>query len=181
MAGLLPSQMMLYTVRQSNRDIVRRPRELPKMMQVLIMEDEIDQANLLGEIVSRAGHEVAVSYSGIEAFALLQDQHFDAVLTDIYVIEDGHVGPSNGGLFLINKIRAWRREGAPDWVYALKIIAITGALGHASKILELADEFGADLCFQKPVNPKLILDAITRDPDEKIRTKEDYQLLKFTT
>ncbi|MFT3665226.1 ATP-binding protein [Piscinibacter sp.] len=50
---------------------------------VLIVDDEIDIAEILGEIVQHAGHAAVLANSGEQALAQLAAQPFDLVMTDL--------------------------------------------------------------------------------------------------
>lgn len=149
------------------------------MAKILIMEDDLDQGSLLTALLVNAGHQTELAYTGGEAWAILQHEPFDTVLTDIYVNTVSDTARSNGGLFLINKIRFWKRKDAPEWVHRLKIVAMTGAVGVPGDILQLATEFGADVCLRKPAALPDILEAVEPLPFDKSSIAKKSELLKF--
>lgn len=50
---------------------------------VLVIDDEVDVADLNAEMLKRAGYDVTVAYDGQSGLALLQKHSFDAVLSDL--------------------------------------------------------------------------------------------------
>jgi CheY-like chemotaxis protein len=54
-----------------------------KGLRILLVEDHIDTASLLGKLLRRFGHDVAIANSRGEALRLAQDGSFDVMLSDI--------------------------------------------------------------------------------------------------
>lgn len=54
-----------------------------KMLRILVIDDEEDICNILGNFFSRDGHDVKVVNSGAEALKILKTENFDLVLTDL--------------------------------------------------------------------------------------------------
>lgn len=130
------------------------------MAKILIMEDDAEQAKMLGELLKADGHHIETAYTGGEAWAILQTRPFDVLLTDMRVPSPIGTNRSSGGLALIVQIRRAKGETVPAWIPALRIIAISGAGIYAPGSLDLAGNFGADMALQKPVGAKDLLAAI---------------------
>ena len=52
---------------------------------VLIVDDDLDSAELLQELLQGAGHEVAIAHDGTRAIALATALHPEVVLLDIHL------------------------------------------------------------------------------------------------
>jgi CheY-like chemotaxis protein len=130
------------------------------MISVLIMEDDVELADSFRATLMEAGHDVTVTHNGAAAWDILMRQPHDVVLTDLYIARDRNAERGAGGLSLVGKIRAARREGDPAWMKDMRVVVITGAAFVAESSLQLALELGADLCLQKPVDPDVILAAV---------------------
>ncbi len=102
-------------------------------MKILIVDDEVQVANLLAESVQLQGHEAIVAVSGAEGLALLEERRPDAIFLDL-------VMPEMSGIEVLRRIRATHP--------ALPVIVITG---HASATqIEEAKRLGATDCVVKP-------------------------------
>lgn len=62
------------------------------------MDDEPDVCELIAGTLKREGYECSVAYTGEEAITLLEDRHFDLVMTDIMM-------PGMSGIDLLNVIK----------------------------------------------------------------------------
>ena len=80
-------------------------------MRIMIVDDEIQVAEMLAESVTRQGHEAIVVSNGLEGLSVINHRSFDAVFLDI-------VMPKLNGIELLRRIR----ERHP----ALPVIVITG-------------------------------------------------------
>jgi PAS domain S-box-containing protein len=58
-------------------------RRKPAAGRILIVDDERDIAEMLGEIVEREGHVAVIAADGPDALARLDDEAFDLVITDL--------------------------------------------------------------------------------------------------
>jgi len=52
-------------------------------MRVLVVDDNVDAADMMGQLIGLRGHEVAVAYDGARALALAREKPFELVLLDI--------------------------------------------------------------------------------------------------
>jgi CheY-like chemotaxis protein len=119
---------------------------------VLVVDDNEDAANMLGELLEDAGHEVRTAYSGMEALRAAHTFLPDVVLLDIGL-------PDMDGYDVARRLRASRAGGA-------KIAALTGwAQPHSADESEAA---GIDVHLVKPASLQAIEDVIgsvePRDP-----------------
>ncbi len=127
----------------------RATESTPKTPRVLVVDDESPVCHLLTEVLSGEGYDCRGCLSGEEALQLLQDAHFDAVLTDIRM-------PGMGGLDLLTRARAQypdlaflmitaendvrvgieaMKRGATD--YVLKPFQIESVIGSVERALRL--------------------------------------------
>lgn len=112
-------------------------------MKILIVDDEIEVANLLAESVKLQGHEAIVAVSGAEGLALLEQIRPDAVFLDL-------VMPEMSGIEVLRRIRVADQS--------LPVIVITG---HASSAqIDEARRLGITDCIQKPFILKHLNDAL---------------------
>lgn len=61
----------------------RENEQQPGGAQILIVDDEADVAELTAEILNRAGYQTVVEVDATRAIARLQEQRFDAILSDL--------------------------------------------------------------------------------------------------
>jgi CheY-like chemotaxis protein len=86
-------------------------------LHLLVVEDHVDSAELLAELLQHVGHTVRVATTASDAIAIATEQRFDVVLSDVGL-------PDASGYWLMTELRDR---------FALKGIAVTGA-GRASDI-----------------------------------------------
>jgi two-component system OmpR family response regulator len=109
-------------------------------LKVLCVDDNEDAADTLGEILSIAGHDVAVCHDGASALATVEAGFRpDVAVLDISM-------PGIDGCQLASALRAERDEDD------LLLVAVT-ALGDYRSLERMADS-GFDLHFTKPVMPE---------------------------
>lgn len=113
------------------------------LQHVLLADDDPEVAWFLGRSMTRAGFKVTTCGDGVEAIALLENQSFDVLITDIQM-------PRLNGLALIE----WVHDHRPE----LRIIAITGF--GSSTVKEVSLSKGASLYLEKPVDPRLLIDVL---------------------
>ena len=112
-------------------------------MKILIVDDEIQVANLLAESVKLQGHEAIVAVNGADGLALLEQRCPDAVFLDL-------VMPEMNGIEVLRLIRAAHQS--------LPVIVITG---HATSAqIDEAKRLGITDCIQKPFVLKHLNDAL---------------------
>jgi CheY-like chemotaxis protein len=114
---------------------------------ILIIDDDAAVSRTLSLILARAGYEVTTASSGRKGLALLADNDFDLVLTDIIM-------PELDGIEAIRKIRTDHP--------GLRVIAMSGG-GQIDKadFLHMARALGADEVLEKPVRGQKLLELVS--------------------
>ena len=116
------------------------------MDSVLIIEDDEFVQNMLKQTFERAGYEVATASNGRIGIQLYKSKPFDVVITDLIM-------PDMEGIETISILR----KTNPD----IKVIAISGGGRNSpDDYLHLAEKLGAARTFTKPVDRKLLLEAV---------------------
>ncbi|MDQ1265334.1 MAG: Response regulator [Bacteroidota bacterium] len=103
---------------------------------ILVVEDELTNAILLKRILIKAGYSVVVAHNGIDALKHLDNERFDAILTDWMM-------PQIDGIELIRQVRE-RISPMPF------IIMITALVSEGARTYAL--ESGADDYIAKPID-----------------------------
>jgi signal transduction histidine kinase/CheY-like chemotaxis protein len=123
---------------------------------VLVVDDNQDAADSLGELLGAMGLGVQVAYSGEQALQAAAARHFDAAVLDIGM-------PGMDGCDLARRLRQW--PGLED----LTLIALTG-WGQDSDRARFASA-GFDHHLLKPVDADALLDLLQRAPGAGRRAK----------
>lgn len=126
------------------------------MAKILVLDDELSILLMIKKMLEKAGHEVSLALNGKEGLELFEKDRPDMLITDIIM-------PEKEGLETIFELRRKYPE--------LKIIAISGG-GRISPdgYLPGAKLLGADMTFQKPLDQKEFLQAVSQllnKPEEK--------------
>ena len=131
------------------------------MAKILLMEDDEDLATVLDELLTAENHTVTTCRSATEAFALISQERFDILITDIIVIQDDKPVP-DGGISLISRLRGALSWNLEPWMKTMPIIAISGAIQNQgmSDLLKISRDLGADMTLGKPTDTKDLLQAI---------------------
>ena len=111
---------------------------------VLVVDDNEDAANMLGELLEDAGHEVRTAYTGIEALRAAEAFRPDVVLLDIGL-------PDLDGYEVARRLRAGRARAA-------KIAALTG--WAQPREAHRSEAAGIDVHLVKPASLQAIEDVI---------------------
>ena len=120
-----------------------RPHGRP--LRILVVDDEVEIAEILCEILGDAGHHVALAHGGEEALQRLADGGFDAVLTDLKM-------PGMDGPALYRQIELRYPQ------LARRVIAITGdTLG--GEVQRFVQTSGVPV-IDKPFDPDEIITRI---------------------
>ncbi|MCU0723113.1 MAG: sigma-54 dependent transcriptional regulator [Planctomycetes bacterium] len=131
-------------------------------MKVLLADDEKSIRLTLGDDLEAAGHDVKAAADGREATALLDQERFDVLITDIKM-------PGVTGIELLSKAK----ETAPD----IEVILITG-FGTIESAVE-AMKLGAYDYILKPfLNEKIVallekIERLKRLTEENVRLREE--------
>jgi CheY-like chemotaxis protein/anti-sigma regulatory factor (Ser/Thr protein kinase) len=134
------------------------------MSTILIVEDDRMTRHVLQSVLNGAGYSTRVASDGVEALEVLQAQHFDLLLLDVWM-------PRMNGLDLLAKLRA--RESRP------RVIVMTS--DDAPETLLKAVREQAFKYVHKPVQPAELLETIRTAlaapelmPIEVISAKPDW-------
>ena len=111
---------------------------------VLLVEDDSDLRDMLGQTLQRAGFTVVTAVHGADALTKLRTLDADIVVTDILM-------PEMDGFELIRALRA-------KWPQ-LPIVAMSG-IDDTPNFRNLALKFGAKAALSKPVNRAHLVDLI---------------------
>ena len=126
---------------------------------ILVVDDERNQREILGSILTDEGYRTLLAGSGQEALDTLEREHLDLVLTDL-------VMPGMTGEDLIDAILL-KSPGIP--------IILNSAYGTVQTAVE-AIKRGAFYYFEKPVDRARLLIIIER-AIENLRLKESHRAL----
>jgi signal transduction histidine kinase len=110
---------------------------------VLVVDDNADAAQMLGELMQLAGHEVVVAYEGKQALELAAEDAYDVAILDIGL-------PGMDGYELAARLRAARA--------ARTLIAVTGYGQERDRTM--TRDAGFDRHFVKPVDTAELLEAV---------------------
>jgi DNA-binding response OmpR family regulator len=114
-------------------------------MRLLLIEDDVNVAQVLSDTFEKQGHVLKVFHSGEEGLAELNRERPDAVLLDLRL-------PKMGGLDILRQIRSRDTE--------LPVIIVTGYPDH--KDIAEAMRLGVTDVVQKPYVLKHFSEALTR-------------------
>lgn len=101
----------------------------------------------LEKALQGGGHQVLTAESGKQALPLIEREHVDLVLTDIYM-------PEGDGLELLMEIR--RRAVRPA------IIAMSSTTLGPKNMLQVAQKMGARIILPKPFDATQLLAAVEK-------------------
>ncbi|HZS07158.1 MAG TPA: response regulator [Blastocatellia bacterium] len=113
---------------------------------ILVAEDNADLRQLYTFVLATKGFKVRGAVDGEEAYAVMQKERPDALLTDIFM-------PNMDGVELIRQVRG------DDQFTDLPVVAMS-AFGDEN--LSQACEAGANETLAKPFEPDELFDALLR-------------------
>ena len=113
---------------------------------VLIIEDNVDMADTLRELLERRNHEVVVAHNGAEGVEMARELHPRVIVCDIGL-------PGMSGY---DVCRTLRSDDAFQKTY---LIALTGYAEPDDA--ERAQAAGFDTHLTKPVNPDVVVQMVT--------------------
>jgi two-component system, NtrC family, response regulator HydG len=116
---------------------------MTRSLRVLIVDDDKDNANSLGELFELEGHRPLVVYDGSSAVAAYIKEDFDIAFMDVMM-------PGKNGVESFFEIRSLRPTA--------KVYMMTGY--SVEQLLQQALDGGAMGVFSKPVNLYRILEAV---------------------
>jgi CheY-like chemotaxis protein len=118
---------------------------------VLIVDDNEDLAENLGEVLSDEGYECAIAHCGNAAIARLRESDFDLVITDL------RMSPGDG----LAVVEAVRQRSATT-----PIVVMTAFAGELH--IDTAQRAGVTTVVAKPVDPgkliQLVRGQLDREP-----------------
>jgi two-component system chemotaxis sensor kinase CheA len=94
---LVENALKVSSVPLGNSNIEDEESDKPKLT-ILVVDDSITSRSLIRNIVESAGYIVKTAVDGLEAYSLLQGEHFNLVISDIEM-------PRMNGFELTTKIR----------------------------------------------------------------------------
>jgi carbon storage regulator CsrA len=118
----------------------------------LVVEDDANESHLLAGILRMSGYAVQTARDGLEALELLKKNRPDFVLMDMNM-------PRCDGPTALASIRS-----NPQW-RGLRVFAVTGCT--RDEIGEGVDDLGVERWFQKPVDPEVLLDAMSESKESQ--------------
>jgi len=125
------------------------------MAKILCVDDEPNVVALKSAILQAAGHTVATATSATEAIHKLEQDNYDAVVTD------WRLGDANGrAIVQAAKARA-----------TLPVVVVSGYVAEAFQAAEPL----ADLYLEKPVNPEelvTIVNELLKGPARAVSTEQ---------
>ena len=110
------------------------------MARILCVDDEANIANLKCAILEHAGHTATPATSAREAIELMQNQEFDAIVTD------WRLGSSSGH----SVVMAAKHRGSTP------VVVVSGYVGEAYQAAKPL----ADLYLEKPANPEELVTIV---------------------
>jgi len=117
------------------------------MAQILVIDDDDQLLKLIKTTLGKAGHDVLVASNGVQGLALLKQQLFDVVITDIIM-------PEKDGIEVIMAMFQANNRTA--------VIAISGGSQRldAAELLETARVMKVAMVIPKPIILSELLQAI---------------------
>ena len=116
-------------------------------LKLLVVDDNVDAADLLAMFLESSGHEVVVRYSSTDALEKAAVEKYDVFLLDIGL-------PDMDGNQLARRLRASSQSAHAT------LIAVTGYGQEYDKESSIAAGF--DYYFVKPANPKLLVELLAK-------------------
>lgn len=102
---------------------------------VLLIDDDVNHAEIAGEVLQRADYDVTLAHSGGDGLRKFGEREFDVVLTDLRL-------PDTDGMEVLKRIKASDADA--------QVIIITG-FGSVEKAVD-AMQLGAFSFLEKPLN-----------------------------
>jgi PAS domain S-box-containing protein len=150
------SEFTLRVPRASERPTIVRPIAAPERVaalgaasrRLLIVDDNVDAADSLAQMLRLAGFETRVAYDGRTALEIAELMQPDVALLDL-------------GLPLLSGHDVARRLRAAPWGSDIRLIAVTG-WGQEDDRAKSRDA-GFDEHLTKPVDPEVLMNVILAD------------------
>jgi DNA-binding NtrC family response regulator len=133
---------------------------MSRRLSVLILDDDIQQAKLLAEAITRMGHQPHTSQAPEEALERLKQQGFHLVITDLRM-------PGMDGLTFLRQVKEFDPE--------TEVLLVTAFASVASAVEAI--KVGALDYFEKPVNLSWLAGKIAAI-EEKVSLRAENRQLK---
>jgi len=118
------------------------------MPRILIIDDDGVTRSLCRHFLEEAGYQVTDTDSGDTALEMLKTESFDLVVTDLMM-------PAKDGLQTILEIKRLPQK--------YKIIAMSsGGPTRSTRLLKVAQGYGAVETLLKPLSPEVFLEAVAK-------------------
>jgi CheY-like chemotaxis protein len=130
---------------------VQMPRA-PRSERVVVVDDNRDAAELIGEMLSAVGHEVSVAHDALQALSLIARVKPTVMVLDIGL-------PVMDGYELASRIREEFGKNSP------RLIAVTGYGLDQDKAR--SRDVGIETHLVKPVNVEHLIAAVSGPPDHR--------------
>ncbi len=112
---------------------------------ILLIDDDVSHAQIAGEVLERAAHDVTLAHSGEEGLRKFREAEFDVVLTDLRL-------PDTDGMQVLKRIKATDADA--------EVIIITG-YGSVEKAVEALHQ-GAYSFLEKPLNKEALRNTVAK-------------------
>ena len=129
---------------------------------ILLIDDDASHAEIAGESLERAGHDVTLAHSGDEGLSKFRDAEFDVVLTDLRL-------PDTDGMAILKRIKATDAD--------VEVIIITG-YGSVEMAVE-ALHHGAYSFLEKPLNRDALRNTVAKALDRRQLSIANRELHKL--
>lgn len=134
---------------QSNSTAESEPLLQLQGWNILLVEDDKVSQKIAMKRLNRSGLTVDLAQNGNEAWQLIQQKHFELILTDLRM-------PNMDGLTLTRKIRSLEKDGR-------KKTRIIGISAHAlAEVQKECLQAGMDAFLTKPIEPNAIVAEIKK-------------------
>ena len=125
-------------------------------MSILVTDDDEAVLTLIKLFLARAGHTVTCALTSGEAFKLIEKQHFDLLITDIFM-------PAGGGIELIKRLRQ------ADSTLKILVVSGGGLNFDTGDCLQTARNLGVHAALAKPFTQASLFAAVDRALSAPVR------------
>jgi len=134
------------------------------LINILLLEDELEFANLIKSGLEDIGYKVTHCTTGREALDLLTTGTFDLMIVDILIKKGAGLVP-DGGISVITATRTALPTMTPlGHQSKIPIIAVSGSISISDSpdLLDIATEMGANAVIRKPFSQTKLLAEIRK-------------------
>ena len=117
-------------------------------MKILCVEDDVDIATLMDNVLSASGHYATVCHNGVEAVSLCKSEGFNLIFLDLGI-------PELSGREVIEKLE---KDG---FLNDQKIVILT-ANDLTNEEIQYFNEKGITEILQKPISLEKILESVKK-------------------